>query len=827
MHLARRFRCGPTLAFACLLVDAAPAPAGEPIRTPDGTSIHKVDFERHVMGLLGRLGCNNGSCHGSFQGKGGLRLSLFGYDPEKDFLALTREAHGRRIDRTDAERSLVLLKPTGQVEHGGKVRFGKASWAYRVLHAWLADGAAWTQGSGEVKSLRVTPAELAFHRPGQSGRLRVHATFADGSTEEVTALCDFRTSDDGVAEVGGLGAVKAVRAGDAAVIVSYRGNVVGVCVLVPNLAPPDFRYPDVRPFNYVDREVLAKLRRLNMVPSDLCTDAEFLRRVTLDTVGILPTPDEVRAFLADRRFDKRARKIEELLAHPMHAALWATRFSDITGNNTDALEFPPQRRFRLSQAWHDWFRKRIAANMSYDEIVRGVLCATSREGRTPEGYIEEVAAFEEACDNRKPCSYPDRTSLDLFWRRQARVPTSEWGEKTAAAFLGVRLECAQCHKHPFDRWTQADYRSYANIFAAVGFGASGDSANLFRQENLQRNQKNKERQALLRARKKGVKVPPLLGPVREVFVIPRPGGLLSHPDGRRVILKPKALGGPEIRVQPGEDPRVALFEWMRDPENPFFARSFVNRVWGHYFGVGIVHPVDDFSLANPPSNPALLDTLAREFVRGDYDLRALERTILNSRTYQLSSVPNATNRFDRSNFARSYVRPLMAEVVVDVLNAALGVEERWGPEHPVGARAIEIGSSRVQNGAVAYAFRVFGRPPRTTACDCERAVDPGLPQKLYLMADPVLLGKLRGSRRVAVLLAQKKSDNEILEELFLATLSRPPTAAERKRFAAHREEEIELPAGKGKARKGIAPRQAVFDDALWALLNTTEFIFNH
>ncbi len=666
-------------------------------------------------------------------------------------------------------------------------------------------------GSGEVRSLVLTPPEYVFGKPGLTGQLKVEAAFADGSTEDVTTLCDFRTNDDAVAEVSPQGQVRAVRPGDTAVVISYRGHVRPVRVLVPAETPPGFLYPQVPEVNCIDREVFAKLRRLNMVPSDLCTDGEFLRRVTLDTIGNLPSPAEARAFLADTRPDKRARKIDELLAHPLHAALWATKFCDITGNNTDSLENPQQYRPRLSQMWHEWFRVRVAANVPYDEIVRGVLCATSRNGVSPEDYLKEVAALEADVDRGDYKSYARRPWLDLFWRRQQAVPIDQWGQKTAAAFLGVRLECAECHKHPFDRWTQADYRSFANVFSCVALGAAPDAQKAFKDANAERQKLNAERQKP----KAGTKKPPLppLPLLREVFVSPAPRGLLPHPDTNKP-LSPKALGGPEIAAAPGKDLRTGLFDWLHAPDNPFFARSFVNRVWGHYFGQGIVHPVDDFSLANPPSNEKLLDTLAKAFTASKYDLRTLERTILLSRTYQLSRLPNATNRFDRVNYAHSYVRPLMAEVVVDSLNAALGVKETFGPEVPAGCHAIEVGSSRVQNATVAYVFRIFGRPPRTTACDCERAMGPGLPQNLFLMADPAMQAKLRDpNNRLRTLLDSKKTDDEILDELFLATLTRFPTPKERGAFAASR--------ANGKNR------QAAFTDALWALCNTTEFVFNH
>jgi hypothetical protein len=840
-------RWGTSLAVAALLVPAAAAAPA--VQLPRGGAIDKVDFERHVMGLLGRMGCSSGSCHGSFQGKGGLQLSLFGYDPAKDYAALVREAGGRRLNLSDIDRSLVLFKATGQVAHGGMTRFTTSSWQYRMLRAWIAEGAPWTPGSGTVKEVRISPAEYAFKKAGEAGQLSVQATFTDGSTEDITPLCDFRSNDDAVVEVSALGAVRALRPGDTAVVVSYRGTVLPVRVLVPATLRPGQSYPTVPAVNFIDREVFAKLRRLNMIPSELCTDGEFLRRVTLDTIGTLPTPDEVRAFLADGRKDKRERKIDELLAHPMHAALWATKFCDITGNNTDSLENPQQRRGYLSQMWHDWFRKRVADNMPYDQIVKGVMTATSRGGKSPADYVKEMEAIDEAQEKNEKTTYAQRDTLDLFWRRQQRVTIDQWGEKTAAAFLGVRLECAQCHKHPFDRWTQADYRAYANVFAPVTFAASPEANKVFTAANKERNNKSKQRQV----KGKGKKQSMPLAPLREVFISRNRAQTLPHPDTGKP-LPPKALGGPEINVKPGEDPRVELFEWMRSPGNPFFARSFVNRVWGHYLGVGIVHPVDDFSLANPPSNPKLLDALAQDFIRSGYDLRALEKTVLLSRTYQLSATPNETNRLDRNNFARAYVRPLMAEVVVDMLNAALGTSEKWAPsEAPEGARAIEVGASRVGNANVNYVFRVFGRPPRTTACDCERAMDPALPQKLFLLADPNLQVKLRQAKsRLDELLSRKGDDLEVLEELFLATLSRLPTKDEKATFLSYRgtrmpdatrketvqEEAPPAPAGKKKpkaappARKRPvavvqSQRRELFTDTLWALINTTEFIFNH
>ncbi len=790
-------------ALLALTFCAVPTARAEVV-LPGGERVRKVDFERHIMGVFGRMGCNSGSCHGSFQGKGGFRLSLFGYDPAKDYLSLTREAEGRRINFADPDNSLLLLKATGRVPHEGQARFGRESWAYQLLRTWIVEGAKRTPGSGAVAQIAIDPPEYAFDKHGETGRLRVQATFADGTTETITSLCDFRTNDDAVVEVTQLGQVRGVRPGDTAVVVSYRGNVVPVRVLVPYTTKKGARYPQVPEVNFIDREVFAKLRRLNIEPSVLSGDAEFLRRVTLDTIGTLPTPKEVRDFLADTREDKRTRKIDELLSHPMHAALWATKFCDITGNNTDTLENPAQRKARLSQMWHDWFRKRLAENVAYDEIVRGVLCATSRDELRPEEYVEQVKKTE-AVETGFNSAYANRPTLDLFWRKQQRVPIEQWGEKTAAAFLGVRLECAQCHKHPFDRWTQTDYRAYANVFAQVSFAISPESRKLFRTANEERKQNPKD--------KDKKKLP--LAPLREVFVVAKGTASQPLPDpDTNKALSARALGGPEIPFESGKDPRQTLFEWMHEGDNPFFARSFVNRVWGHYFGTGIVNPVDDFSLANPPSNAKLLDALAEAFVAGRFNIRDLERKILLSRTYQLTAAPNETNRLDHTNYSHANIRPLMAEVMVDALNAALGASETFGPEMPVNSRAIEVGASRAQNASVNYAFRIFGRPPRTTACDCERAAEPGLPQKLYLMADPTILQKLQAPQgRIRKLLAAEKDDDKVLDELVLAALSRLPTAKERAAFAKHRAK--------------CKDRQTAFFDTMWALINTNEFVFNH
>jgi hypothetical protein len=857
---------------------------------PGNIVVEKVDFERHLMGLFGRLGCNAGSCHGSFQGKGGFRLSLFGYDPGKDHAALTRDVMGRRINALEPDQSLLLLKATGQIAHGGGRRFARASWQYRMFREWIASGARWQKGKGDVAGLTVSPSEYAIIQAGRTAQLRVRARFADGTEEDVTCLCDFRVQDDAVAEMTGPGTVKALHAGDSGLVVSYRGTVRALRVLVPMPLKTGLRFPNLPDAGYIDREVFAKLRLLNMAPSDLAGDAEFLRRVTIDTIGCLPAPEDVRAFLADRSPDKRAKQIDALLAQPLHAALWATKLSDITGNNTRTLFVggPPA---RFSQMWHDWLRKRIADNIPYDEMVKGILCATSRDGRSLEAWMRESKEIDEASKKSFVASYAAKKSLDLFWRLRGTT-LQQLGERTASAFMGIRLECAQCHKHPFDRWTQVDYRAYANVFGRVAVGAAPDTSQAL---GLAQNKGKGKKAAKAKVQARPpVVLPKGAGLINEVFIRSslKSGRLLHHPDfvpvvktvvlnakGKKSIvlatqptpLPPKALGGPVIEARMDEDPRVALFEWLRSPRNPYFARSFVNRIWGHYLGVGLVDPVDNFSLANPPSNAALLDALAADFVEHKFDIRHMERTILNSRVYQLSSTMNETNTLDRNNYAHSYVRPMMAEVVVDVLNSALGVVEDFGADARPGSRAIEIGASRVTGSDLGYAFRLFGRPDRNLSCECERDLEPSLPQTLYLMTDPTVLAKLRATlfpakgkpsvasgtgkpagkskrkavpptfhdTRLAKLLHSDKNDAEILDELFLATLTRFPTAAEKKHFTDYhaarksRAAETALVDEAPKKKKKAAPvsarneRDEAFIDALWALINTREFILNH
>lgn len=777
---------------ASLLVTASPALPESVESTLRPTA--GICFERHVMGILGRMGCNAGSCHGSFQGRGGLRLSLFSSDPEKDFLALARDPFARRINSVNPDASLLLLKATGQIPHGGGKRFDRGSWAYQQLRGWIESGAPRGRDQGALVGLVLEP-ECVLNGPRATHQLRVLAKFRDGSGEDVTRYCEYRSNDDSVADVSATGIVTAHRPGDTTVVALYRGIVAAVHVLNPVQVMADFVYPQTPEGNYVDHLVFEKLRRLNIVPANLASDEHFLRRITIDTTGTLPSPAQVRQFIADPDPLKREKQIDRLLDHPFHSAVWATRFSDITGNNTDTMENPRPLQGRRSQMWYDWLRKRLAQNVPLDQIVEGILCATSRDGKPADLWLLEMKENDKALAAGFVPDYADKKTLDLFWKRQGNVSLQQWGEKVAAAFLGVRLECAQCHKHPFDRWTQADYLAFANVFAQVGVGASPEAKSLIDAENDERRKTIKNNNQLI--------------PLREVFVAPK-ARLLSDPDTRKP-LAPAALGGNAIPAREGTDPRAVFMAWLRAPGNPYFARNLVNRVWGHYFGVGLVEPLDSFSQANPPSNEKLLDALAADFIAHGFDLRHLERTILRSRVYQLSAATNPTNESDRRNYSHAYARPVMAEMIVDMLADAIGVPDNFGSEAPDHARAMEIGASRLQ-GKAAYAFRVFGRPSRALACDCDRSQEPALPQTLYRMTDTGLLAKLAGGR-LRELLKSSHDERGILEELFLATLSRLPTDRELDSFREY--------------CQITHDRRKSCTDAFWALLNTREFILNH
>jgi hypothetical protein len=775
--------------------EAAPTVAAQPASTqpPAKFAPATVDFERHVAGLLSRLGCNSAACHGSFQGKGGFRLSLFGQSPELDYKAL----QGGRIDTDSPDQSLLLLKPSGREKHGGGIRMGEDSWEYELVRRWIAGGAKRTVGRGTVERLEIEPSDAPPLAVGQSVAVRVRAHFADGDEEDVTRLAEFRSRDESVALIDASGQAIARGAGQATIVVAYRGAFASTSLVVPYAAGP-LPEPQQRGGNWIDEELDANLTLLGLTKSPPAADEEFLRRATLDVLGILPAPEEVRRFVADVDPHKRTKAIDALLAHPRRDALWATKMCDITACNVAAMESPEEARPKRAKMWHDWFRRRFADNRPYDEIVRGVLLATSRDDQPIETWIDQEVALQQAAVQGFESNYAERPTLDLFWRRTGeggQAAVEDMAELTAAAFLGLRLHCARCHQHPYDRWSQADFAGYANVFARIEFGSSTDL----------RTAMNQRLESRRLARQQG-QTPPELPRVQEVFVGQRMRPLT---DAAAAAL-PKAPGGPVLPDD--EDPRHALFGWMRKPDNPYFARCFVNRVWAKYFGAGLVEPVDDFSPANPPRHPRLLDRLVEEFVTSGYDIAHLERLILSSQAYQRSAAPTGNNAADQHRLARAPVRPLLAETLVDSLNAALEATDDFGADVPAGSQAIELAPNRFADPQVNELFRVLGRGDRKSLCDCDRLTGPTLRQPLLLMSDPRVLAKIRGGR-LARLLREQKPDEQIVEEFYLATLSRWPEADEREFMLDH------VAASEDRA-------EGLFD-IVWALVNSREFLTNH
>jgi hypothetical protein len=810
-------------------------------------------FSRHIVPLFSRLGCNSGSCHGAVQGQNGFRLSLFGVDPAQDRENLLRDSGGRRLDLHNPARSLFLLKALGQVPHEGGIRVRPQGWEYAMLQRWVSRGAPLDDLSkSRVVKLKVTrPASTL--KPGIFVDLRVEASFADGSTEDVTKFCTFEVQDREVARAEDS-KVEALQPGLSAVVVRYGAEPALAMITVPR--PDAAAFPSVKGNNFIDEHILGQLKRLNIPPSDLCDDATFLRRASLDVTGSLPTPQEVRSFLADKDSAKRTKKIDELLGRAGYSALWATKFCDLLKlSGFDA-------NFALNEAaetkrFYDWIRARLQENVPYDQFVERILTATSREGRSQEEWIKEVDAM--AAENARSAPglalYTERKTLDLYWQR--KEATGIKGTLQAAhAFLGLRLECAQCHRHPHDVWKQDDLLSFANFFIRVKGAGYPDSKSL-NPKAAERLKKAPVEAKELRAQVKKLqdqmkalkdkKAPEMeiehckeevarlemkaraieSGPKRygtEVYHQSSKSGFASvtSPLGTQKSDRFRLLGeAREIKPAAGDDPRKLVMDWLRRPDNPYFARAIVNRVWAHYFTRGIVDPPDHLSPLNPPSHPELLEALAKGFVENKYDLKWLHRTILLSRTYQASSQPNEANKGDRRNFAYYYLRRPMTEVFIDAINQVTGAKEKFPARLflPEGTRALEVpGPIRVETdmASLAFAYQSLGRPARNpqTLCDCERESNATMVAALFVGNHPQIHQKIKAADgRLAQVMKELNTDEQRIDEVFLMTLSRFPTMAERQMVLRHLE--------------GSASKQLAMEDLAWVLLNSKEFMLNH
>lgn len=775
-----------------LLCATAPVIAEEP-----------PSLARHISPMLYQLGCSAGTCHGSFSGKGGFRLALFAGNTALDHANL-RGGFGRRVDSVYPEQSLLLRKPSGTVEHGGGVRFTRGSWQYDLLLSWIRAGAPHDPDDAvKVVGLRVEPRNLVLGVDQSSAPLRAFATLSDGRDEDVTKFTRFESLDPSQAEVVDNGVVKGGRPGNVSILGHYAGHVGFATALIPRsdavrLEMPRETYPD-----RVDALLVDRLKKLNIVPSPRCDDGDFLRRVYLDVIGQLPTPDEVRGFVADKDPDKRVKVIDRLLEHPLHAAQWAGKMCEMIGADD---------RFLADGVYqfHDWFRLRFERNTPWDEVARGVLVATTSDGRTPD---EIMAAQKTEQEERKKMKeqgkqykapipegkqpwqhgYATRKSLDVFYSNLINTNNIEGkgrivdGRRIALrashTFLGVQLECAQCHKHPHDRWSQADFLSFAAVFAHVGIGSDPH----------------------LKAKKVSLSgVWPSDKPVED-FLDPE----------TRSPLPPRIPGGPELKPSAEGDVRADLWQWMSARDNPFFATAMVNRVWEHYLGRGFVTPVDAQAAANPPSHPEVMKELADAFISSKFDLRKLERRVLNTLAYQRDWRSNPTNAKDDRNFSRRILRRLTAEQAVDALAQITGTPlkfaKRFASIRPAD-KAVEVASSRV-GGDDAYIFQIFGRPLRVQNCDCERSSAASLSQTLYLFNDEKFIAKIHDEKgRLHSLLKSQNDDAKVIDELYLWTLGRAPSAEERSRSLVYLKE--------------VAHRVEGFQDLLWALLNRHEFVIN-
>ncbi len=702
------------------------------------------DFQRHIGPVLGRLGCNGRACHGSFQGRGGFQLSLFGYDFKADHDALLTAGSGR-VDVDDVDASLILAKPTDADMHEGGKRMDVGAWQYNVLQGWIAAGAPFSGKLQALDHLEVTPAEIQFSQGGDSLPLHAVAHWADGTREDVTELCRFSTNDDAIASIDEAGMVRSTGTGDTHIVVAYDKAVVPVAVLraidqnrtgIP--VPRASSHP-------IDELVKEKLEKLKIVPAELCSDSDFIRRASLDITGLLPAESRVKEFLADDRTGKREALIDELLDEPGYAAWWATRLSDWTGNSEQQLNNYYPLRGTASKLWFAWLEKRLKENVAYDKIVEGIVTAESR--LPDESYLEYCTAMSETCRTNDGEAFADRPGLPQFWARNNFRAPEERAVGFAYTFLGIRIQCAQCHKHPFDKWSKEDFDQFKVLFTSVQANANtiASDAKKDRDQLMEKITGGNEirggdlRKKIYEAAEEGEVVPFPELMVRE--------GMTLRPEKDAKKDKKKANARPEVAsgkilgdddvITLHKDPRDDLMRWLRDPENPYFAKAIVNRVWANYFGIGIVNPTDDMNLGNPPSNAPLLNYLATEFMRSGYDLRWLHREIVTSDTYQRSSTPNVTNAADTRNFSRHVPRRLAAEVVRDSIYLATATnDDAKLARTELTALAIggQMGSNYKANNRD-FALQVFGQSIRETNCDCDRSDQSNLLQSIYLQND--------------------------------------------------------------------------------------------
>jgi hypothetical protein len=704
------------------------------------------------MAVLSKAGCNQGACHGNQNGKNGFKLSLRGQDPTFDLESLTRDTFGRRTNMLEPQESLLLLKPTGVIPHEGGKRFGADSPEYAILSRWIREGSRPDRPNTPVlKEIEVTPSSQVVLEPLNRVQLRVRAKFSDGKVRDVSRLAVFETSNQ-VATVTPDGEVERQEMGETTILVRYLNQRVPVqLAFVP--ARPGFVWHDFPESNYIDHHVFAKLRAVRVLPSPLCSDSMFLRRAYLDTLGVLPTVQEARTFLADSRPDKRSRLIDALLQRPEFADFWSLKWSDLLRNEEKLLDR------KGVQIFHHWIRQCLAEDKPLNEFACELIAA---RGST---YGHPAANFYRAL--RDP---------------QARA------EAVAQVFLGIRLQCARCHNHPFDRWTQDDYHSLAAFFARVDYRIIENN----RRDRFDKHEFDGE----------------------QIVCTNRDGEVANPRTGRTMLPR---FPGSITPVSSASSDRLQLFaDWVAHPDNPFFARAQVNRIWYHLMGRGIVEPNDDFRASNPPANGPLLEELAQDFAAHHFQLRHLVRTIMNSQTYQLSAAPNDTNALDEANFSHALIRPLQAEQLLDALAQVTAVPVKFNG-YPLGLRAAELAGvqparrrDRPQTEGERF-LRRFGKPERLLNCECERSDDTTLEQAFGLLTGGVVNQMLSApDNRIGRLLARRESNGEIIQEFYLAALSRLPASQELDTASALVERSRD--------------RRAALEDVVWGLVNAKEFL---
>jgi hypothetical protein len=704
-----------------------------PVTVRESTQYGALNFENQLLPIFNKYGCNASGCHGKAEGQNGFKLSVFGFDPAGDHQALTMQSRGRRVFFGAPEQSLLIRKASGTTPHGGGTLIPQDSPEYRLLKTWISAGVPFgTEKDPVLVGIEVEPTYRQMEM-SQSQQLRVTAKWSDGTHRDVTAMATYQTNKESLAIVDRKGRVNTGQVpGTVAIMANYLGAVSVFRAMIPR-SEAVVDYPKVLEKNFLDQHVNRQLQDLNIVPSGNCTDADFLRRVYLDVIGSLPTAAEARAFLSDQRPDRRAQLVKQLLERPEYADYWALKWADTL--RVERLKLGRKNAY----AYYRWIRQSFLKNKPFDRFAREVV--------TAEGPLNELAAghFYKSVGSPK-----------------------DWASTLSQVFLGVRIECAQCHHHPFDRWSQQDYYGMEAFFAQVKFKQTS----------------------------------------RGEAIVAEGAAKTTHPrSGKEVFAHPLATKMPAENNT--GDRRVELADWMTGAQNPWFAHNVANRMWAHFLGRGLVEPLDDFRLTNPPSNPALLDSLAHHLVENDYNLHALIQLITASAAYQRSVAVNATNREDEDNYSRFLFKRMDAEVLLDAICQVTGVEEKFAGI-PEGSRAIQLWDSAVPH----YFLKTFGRPVRVTACTCERAVDPTVSQVLHMLNAPGIQEKLSHvGGQVARLVAKHPDPATLIEELYLAMYSRFPTGEERRNGMNY--------------LKNQPNRQLAVEDLCWSMMNSIEFVFNH